>query len=144
MKKRRDPTPRKPKKIEFCKKFKNNPTKFFSQPPCEIVLKSLEMPTKDFFNLNTDSNLRSGSKIRPFSNESLDDYQRTSRSEECTPSKKEEKGKLNDIISKLNIGENNNDLSQLSEIPEIASPDKSLSNKSSSNKSLSKLTKKQN
>jgi hypothetical protein len=39
----RSPTPRKPKKVDKCKKFKCNPNKFFSKPLEDIELKCLDL-----------------------------------------------------------------------------------------------------
>jgi hypothetical protein len=126
---KRSPTPRKViKKHQHCQKFKNNPLKFFSEPPCGIVLKALDFKeetiidlklirdfkdtkdNKEFF-FNTENNFRvsqSGSKIHPFSfnNETFDDYEMNSKSIDSfgTPMKGlSKRGRLNEIISKLNI-----------------------------------------
>jgi hypothetical protein len=122
--KKRSLTPRKTVKRDHCKKFKNNPLKFFSEPPCGIVLKSMDFKDssinnlnvirdfrdtkddKEFF-LNTDKNIKynhSASKIHPFSfnNEPLNDYESTNKSQE---NQAPIRGRLNEIISRLNIEE---------------------------------------
>ncbi len=122
--KKRCPTPRKTVKRDHCNKFKNNPLKFFSEPPCGIVLKSMNFKDnyinnlnvirdfrdakddKEFF-LNTDKYNKysySANKTHPFSFncEPLEKHETRNRSKENqTPVR----GRLNEIISRLSIQE---------------------------------------
>jgi hypothetical protein len=54
----RQGTPRKPKKVEKCKKFKENPNKFFSKPLETIELKCLEDEEVSPFNSGEEDNSR--------------------------------------------------------------------------------------
>lgn len=122
--KKRCPTPRKTVKRDHCNKFKSNPLKFFSEPPCGIVLKSMDFKDKCINNLkvirdfrdakddkeffqNTDKYTKysnSANKTQPFSfnNEGLDQHEKRNRSQENqTPVR----GRLNEIISRLSIQE---------------------------------------
>lgn len=134
IRKRRAPTPRKPKKVECCHKFTKNPLKFFSQPPCEIVLKSLDLPAENNF---SKSDLNFKLNVLPFKNESTEEVQRNCKSEENSPNKqREQRGRLKAIIRNINIEQSMQRMeseskkmlessSHLSSIAEINSPQKS-------------------
>ncbi len=99
----RSPTPRKIiKKIDYCEKFKKNPGKFYSEPLCELEIRSLELILNDNLFRSTDFNSKLNSSTNPFETDSVDCLNRISESVELinTP---EENTKLKEIISNINI-----------------------------------------
>lgn len=129
--KKRSPTPRKAKKVEFCKKFKTNPLKFFSKPPASIVLKSLDLANGR--DCTSDRNFNKFNSLDEFNIE-VGPYNNSDHKAANGSSY------LKDIIGKVNIQEsiknienetqrilNHNDDSNLSSIEEMSSPEKSKS-----------------
>ncbi len=100
---KRSPTPRKIiKKIDYCEKFKKNPGKFYSEPLCELELKSLEFILNDNLFRSTDFNSKLNSSTHPFETDSVDCLNRISESVELMPYAQENTN-LKEIISNINI-----------------------------------------
>lgn len=89
----------------MCRKFKANPLCFFSEPPCQLVLKSLDL---EFPQINDGYNTIAGSsQVNPFKNletECGDSYQ-INKTEENSPNKIASKKFLKEMINNIQIDE---------------------------------------
>lgn len=103
--KKRQPTPKKPKKIEFCKKFKNNPYKFFSHHPAEIELKRLNSSGMKLNRCDTDRSMRVG-HFHYLDTDPLEEDDRICKTETNSPNKSKRGNTINSIIRKINIEDN--------------------------------------
>ena len=88
----------------LCNKFKSNPVKFFSRPPCQVILKSLNIKSEDNTNQNSIQN-----NIKDTNRNFLIKKGKNYNSVGNTPNKVKGEN-LIDIINNINLEDNMREL----------------------------------